>query len=438
MNIKIVYFAYLIPEKWQPIIIEQLDSLYNISNLYEKSTIYMSVIDDTDGQNELNQLRILLSEKYSKIQLINIFSENIYEYPGIKTVYELSSDSDNEYILYFHSKGMTSEQHDVRKLLFKYTIECYENIIVEMEKDISIDIGSFIPCVNGFGYFNFWWARSSYIYKYCSKPEITETYLKYGRFTWEMWLGNHYSNKKFIKTYSPILKYNSVYDEIGASYIMNIFYNNQTDVIEKIGEPDYFNTILKPYIKSMNDIADHNFTDKNTAHSYFDTYEELFTPIRKTAANILEVGIYHGGSIQLWRDYFTNAQIYGVDIFNLEFIQKQSIKNDHHITLFTNMNAYDNDFIQKNFIDKSIKFDMILDDGPHTLESQLKFITNYLPLLSEKGIMIIEDIHDFQWTDIFKHFVPIEYQHYIQIYDLRHIKGRYDDILFVINKNISK
>ena len=77
MKIKIVYFAYLKPEAWLPIVTEQLDALYNITNLYETSTIFMSVIDETDGQTQLKQLNILLSEKYSKIQLINIFSENV-------------------------------------------------------------------------------------------------------------------------------------------------------------------------------------------------------------------------------------------------------------------------------------------------------------------------------------------------------------------------
>lgn len=436
MNIKIVYFAYLIPEKWEDIVIEQLDALSNIVSLYETATIYMSVIDDTEGQSELEKLKLLISEKYNKIQLINTFSENVYEYPGIKTVYEISTQSDNEYILYFHSKGIMSNQHDFRNLLFQYTIQNYQSIIEEMEKDLEIDTASIIPSVNGFGYYNFWWARSSYIHKYCSKPEITDLYLKYGRFTWEMWLGNHFCNKQIVKTYSPILKYNYVYEEIGAGFIMQLFIDNQVDIINKLENPIEFNNIITPYNKPMNDIADNNLTDKNTAHSYFDTYEKLFSSIRIRARNILEVGIYWGGSIRLWRDYFPNAQIYGVDICNLDFIQKESIKNDNHITLFTNTNGYDDTFISENFINKNIKFDMILDDGPHDLQSMIDLIVKYVPLLSENGIMVIEDVQDFQWTETLKEYVPNDLKQYIQVYDLRDIKGRYDDILFIINKNM--
>jgi len=437
MKIKIVYFAYLIPGKWESIIEEQLSSLYSMTSLCDISTIFMSIIDDTPGQQELKKLRSLLSEKYNKIYLMNIFLENVFEYPGIKTVYELSTDNEHEYILYFHSKGMMSNQHRVRQLLFDYNIKTYEKIIDVMEKNLEIDVSSAIIGLNGFGYYNFWWARSSYIKKYCSKPQLTQTYLRYGRFTWEMWLGNHFSNKRVIKTYSPILEYNKVYEEVTASYIMYLLVNNITHIINNLGDNILFNNYIKPHIKPMSSLIDNNLTDKNTHHSYINTYEELLFPIRKTASNILEIGIFWGGSIQLWRDYFQTAQIYAVDTCSLNFIKKKSILNDHFITLFTNTNGYDDTFIQTSFVNKNIKFDMILDDGPRNLQNMIDCITKYLPLLSENGIMIIEDIQDFQWIDILKQNVPDEYQKYIQIYDLRHIKGRYDDILFVINKTIS-
>ena len=80
---------------------------------------------------------------------------------------------------------------------------------------------------------------------------------------------------------------------------------------------------------------------------------------------------------------------------------------------------------------------MILDDGPHTLESNIWFIQKYLPLLAEDGILIIEDIQDFSFIDILIKYVPNDFKKYIQVHDLRQIKNcRYDDLLFVINKNI--
>jgi hypothetical protein len=436
MNIKIVYFCYLIPNKWESIILEQLESLYSITNLYEQSQIYLSVIDDTELQSELEKLRKIIESKYNKIKIVNICLNNLYEYPGIKTVYELSTNNDNEYILYFHSKGMTSNQHKIRQILFKHTIENYEIILEEMEKNKEIDVSAVIPSVHGFGYYNFFWARSSYINKYCSKPECTEKYMKHRRFTWEMWIGNHYTNKNYIKTYSPIFKYNQVYGDRETVFFMDLLIDDKKEIINSLSDSNEFNNILKIYSKNMNEIANNLLTDKNTAHSYFDVYEELFNPIRCTANNILEVGIYHGGSIQLWRDYFINAKIFAVDVCNLDFIKEEKIKNDHNITLFTNTNGYDDNFINENFYNKNIKFDVILDDGPHTLQSNIDFIIKYLPLLSENGIMIIEDIQDFNWTETLKEYVPPNFKKYIKVYDLREIRNRYDNTLFVINKNI--
>ena len=200
MNIKIVYFTYLVPNKWEPIVLEQLEALYNITSLYEKASIYISLTDDSESQHEFKKLRNIISSKYNKIHFINVFSKNVYEYPGLKSVYEVSTDNDSEYILYFHSKGMTSNQDLERGILFNYTIQNYQKYLDEMENNKEIDIASLIPCVKGFGYYNFFWARSSYINKYCSKPEYSPSYIQHERYTWEIWIGNNYSRKNFIKT----------------------------------------------------------------------------------------------------------------------------------------------------------------------------------------------------------------------------------------------
>ena len=78
---------------------------------------------------------------------------------------------------------------------------------------------------------------------------------------------------------------------------------------------------------------------------------------------------------------------------------------------------------------------MILDDGPHTLESFIMFIKLYSDLLTDDGILVIEDIQYPQWLKIMYDNVADELKPYIEIYDLRKNKNRYDDILFVINKS---
>jgi len=175
-------------------------------------------------------------------------------------------------------------------------------------------------------------------------------------------------------------------------------------------------------------------TDKNTTHSYLELYERLLNSKKETAKNVLEVGICDGGSIKLWSDYFTNATIYGLDILNINNIWDE-LKHNDKIVLYTSTNAYNASFFQSNFLDKNIKCDFMLDDGPHSLESMIQFIKLYSQIMTDDGILIIEDVQDIIWIDILKNIVPENLKQFIEVYDLRENKNRYDDIVFVINKN---
>jgi hypothetical protein len=172
-------------------------------------------------------------------------------------------------------------------------------------------------------------------------------------------------------------------------------------------------------------------TDKNTTHSYIPLYEKLLSNKRLTAKNVLEVGVNEGGSIKLSHDYFTNATIYGLDIIPLTNVCDE-IRCEPRIKL-GRFDAYNETFFNSNFLGK-IKFDMILDDGPHTLESMIQFIKLYSQVMADDGILIIEDIASIDWINELIKVVPDHLKEYVSSYDLRHIKGRYDDIVLVINK----
>lgn len=172
-------------------------------------------------------------------------------------------------------------------------------------------------------------------------------------------------------------------------------------------------------------------TDKNTTHSYIELYEELLHSKRYTAKNILEVGVQRGGSIRLWHDYFINATIYGLDIIPITETWDK-IQNEPRIKL-GRFDAYNETFFNENFLGK-VKFDMMLDDGPHTLESMIQFIKLYTQVMADDGILIIEDVQSIDWLNELIEVVPEDLKKYVSTYDLRHIKNRYDDIVFVINK----
>jgi len=183
---------------------------------------------------------------------------------------------------------------------------------------------------------------------------------------------------------------------------------------------------------SLEELIINDRTDKNTTHSYIPLYQELLISKKETAKNVLEVGIHRGGSIKLWSDFFTNATVYGLDIIGVEDIWCELIKKN--IELYISYDAYDENTFKLNFLDKDIKFDFLLDDGPHSLESMEMFIKLYSQVMTDDGILIIEDVQDYKWIDILKLAVPNNLQKYIKVYDLRQNKGRYDDIVFTIDK----
>jgi hypothetical protein len=189
----------------------------------------------------------------------------------------------------------------------------------------------------------------------------------------------------------------------------------------------------------LSELVDDSRTDKNTVHSYLELYETLLSPKKDTAKNILEIGIgdfkeKNGGSIKLWKDYFPNAKIYALDILPKNRVLDEII-NDKRVVLFTSTNAYDEKFFNENFLNKNLKFDLLLDDGPHTLESMKTFIRLYSKVMTDDGILIVEDIQSIDWWPILYREVPQHLKKFVKPYDLRKNKNRYDDMVFTIDKS---
>jgi hypothetical protein len=194
----------------------------------------------------------------------------------------------------------------------------------------------------------------------------------------------------------------------------------------------------------LSELIDNARTDKNTTHSYIDLYQLLLHKKKETALNVLEIGIgdnpedpiiVNGGSIKLWHDFFTNANVYALDIKKEEKVWSE-IQNKDRIILYLETDAYDENKFKSNFLDKNMKFDFILDDGPHTLTSMIQCIKLYSQVMTDDGILIIEDVQSWDWLKILKNVTPEHLRPFIKTYDLRSVKNRYDDIVFVIDKSM--
>ena len=189
---------------------------------------------------------------------------------------------------------------------------------------------------------------------------------------------------------------------------------------------------------SLDKLVDNSLTDKNTSHSYLPLYQKLLENKKETTKNVLEIGIgdfflKNGGSIKLWKNFFKNATIYGLDILPVDRVIDELL-NDDRIILYTSIDAYNEDFFITNFLNKNIKCDFMLDDGPHTLESMKQFIKLYTQIMTDDGILIIEDVQSWDWIEILKDAVPEYLKQFIKVYDLRENKNCSDDIVFTIDK----
>ena len=128
--------------------------------------------------------------------------------------------------------------------------------------------------------------------------------------------------------------------------------------------------------------------------SYFSTYEHLFSQYVGKQITFVEVGVFNGGSLHMWREYFgPQARIIGVD---LNPIANELKKDGFEIYIG---NQEDQNFWQ--LLKKNIgHIDILLDDGGHKNGQQILTLYYGVELMKQKGLIVIEDVH----TSYFKRF----------------------------------
>jgi hypothetical protein len=156
-------------------------------------------------------------------------------------------------------------------------------------------------------------------------------------------------------------------------------------------------------------IANRCGTDKGSVagagHAYTLVYDMLFRPLRDRPINLLEIGLAAGGpevdggsadrsvagvpSIRMWREYFPQARIYGLDISDFRKFETNWFK-------FFRADC-GNAAELKRVADSGVEFDIIVDDGSHASYHQQLALLMLFPTLKSGGIYAIEDL-DWQPT----------------------------------------
>ncbi|KFY08927.1 hypothetical protein V492_05780 [Pseudogymnoascus sp. VKM F-4246] len=146
---------------------------------------------------------------------------------------------------------------------------------------------------------------------------------------------------------------------------------------------------------SFREIGTKYGTDKVTAHRYHHMYEKYLQPLRDEPLKMLEIGLGcdmsygPGASYHTWLEFFPNVDLYYIE-YDAECAQKWSA-NTTGATIFTGDQA-DVQFLKKFLNETGGDFDVIIDDGGHTMEQQKTSIDILFDSVKPGGLYFVEDL----------------------------------------------
>jgi hypothetical protein len=126
---------------------------------------------------------------------------------------------------------------------------------------------------------------------------------------------------------------------------------------------------------------------------YFDIYHKHFQRFQKQPIVLLEFGVSHGGSLQMWKHYFgRKARIIGVDI-------NPECKNLTESQVEIYIGSQEEPEFLKQLMVKIGPVDIVIDDGGHTMKQQLTTFDAVYTSVREGGVYLAEDLHTSYWSE---------------------------------------
>lgn len=193
--------------------------------------------------------------------------------------------------------------------------------------------------------------------------------------------------------------------------------------------------------------------DKSSKHSYDICYEKDFQTIKNANINLLEIGIFKGESMKAWLDYFPNANVYGIDIFDRVHPDKIEILKNSRVKYLKldSTSKLSKEILIKNW---NVKFDIIIDDGLHTPDANRLTFLNFIDFLKDSGTFYIEDVwpidkmknkfhpwfkkskrtHEYT-LEKYKEFLNVVEKYQIEHIDNRSITKEPDSYIIKVKKN---
>jgi hypothetical protein len=140
---------------------------------------------------------------------------------------------------------------------------------------------------------------------------------------------------------------------------------------------------------------------------YFDIYHRHFEAFRGKPLTLVEFGVFHGGSLQMWKHYFgAQARIVGVDINPA----CASLTEDQVEIRIGDQG--DRSFL-RSLRDELGEIDILIDDGAHMMRHQVATFEELFPAVRDGGVYLVEDLHTGYWPEYgggHERLLPLRYR----------------------------
>ena len=212
---------------------------------------------------------------------------------------------------------------------------------------------------------------------------------------------NHF-NPTFIKSIRYLLNLVGLRPVRQFPFVRRMFAYRKPRHVRNVLNPNFFTPVSLTPADEFREVKANTlyriWTQIPGAHKwmhYFSTYQSVVSHFDERPIRMLEIGIYKGGSLRMWRDYLrAESVIVGIDID--PSCQKFERQEEN---VFVRIGDQSN----QNFLNEVVRefgpFDFILDDGSHVCSHMIASF-NYLFLcgLKDGGVYLAEDTHSNFWS----------------------------------------
>ena len=139
---------------------------------------------------------------------------------------------------------------------------------------------------------------------------------------------------------------------------------------------------------NLRELAEKYGSDK-ARHGYCEVYEALWGPVREEIKTVLEIGVFNGASLKMWLDFFPNAKVVGMD--NGQYGDRSQWPTDDRCAVALKDQRSVSQLWQ--VANEFGPFDIIIDDGGHTMWEQQISLAALMPHVRPGGWYVVEDLY---------------------------------------------